>query len=219
MPDDEQSRPPLRPLQEVWLKPRRVFRALAATPIGRSDYLLAAAQGIVSMLVLSRAQSAGRSSGVVAILGDALIIGPFAGVLGVWVMAEIYSRLGRRAGGAASASQVFHVFAYGGVPVVASLGIWLITALLAGQPTFVDAPGKDVAPFLVLLLRTQFVAHCALALWSSLLQIMGLSEVQMMRLQRAFGVWLLGQLIAWVGAIGLLFLLSALGFVAGSAPT
>ena len=219
MPDDEQSTPPLRPLQEVWLKPRRVFRALAATPIGRNDYLLAAAQGIVSMLVLSRAQSAGRSSGVAAILGDALIIGPFAGVLGVWVMAEIYSRLGRRIGGAASASQIFHVFAYGGVPVVASLGLWLITALLAGQPTFVDSPGKDLAPFLVLLLRTQFLAHCALALWSSLLQVMGLSEVQAMRLQRAFGVWLLGQLIAWIGTIGLLFLLSALGFVAGSAST
>src|ERR1700690_1882705 len=219
MPDDKQSTPPLPPLQEVWLKPRRVFRALAATPIGRNDYLLAAAQGIVSMLVLSRAQSAGRSSGVAAILGDALIIGPFAGVLGVWVMAEIYSRLGRRAGGAASASQIFHVIAYGGVPVVASLGLWLITALLAGRPTFIDAPGKDLAPFLVLLLRTQFLAHCALALWSSLLQVMGLSEVQAMRLQRAFGVWLLGQLIAWIGTIGLLFLLSALGFVAGSAST
>lgn len=217
MPDVEQSRPPLRPLREVWLKPRRVFRALAATPIGRRDYILAAAQGIVSMLVLSRAQSAGRSSGVAAILGDALIIGPFAGVLGVWVMAEIYARLGRRAGGAASASQIFHVIAYGGVPVVASLGMWLTAALLAGQPTFIDTPGKDLAPFLVLMLRIQFIAHCALALWSSLLQVMGLSELQAMRVQRAFGVWLLGQLIAWVGTIGLLFLLSALGFVAGTA--
>ncbi len=219
MPDDEHSSPPVRPLHDVWLRPRRVFRALAATPIGRRDYVLAAAQGVVSMLVLSRAQSAGKSSTVAAILGDALIVGPFTGVLGVWIMAEIYARVGRRAGGAATATQLFHVFAYGGVPVVASLAIWLIVALLAGPPTFMDTPGKDVAPFLVLLLRMQFIAHCALALWSSLLQIMGLSEMEAMRLLRTFGVWLLGQLIAWVGAIGLWLLLNALGFVAGSAPT
>jgi hypothetical protein len=219
MPDDEQSSPPVRPLHDVWLKPRRVFRALAATPIGRRDYLLAAAQGVVSILVLSRAQSAGRSAGVAAIFGDALIIGPFAGVLGVWVMAEIYSRLGRRAGGAASAAQLFHVFAYGGVPVVASLGIWLIAALLAGQATFLDSPGKDLAPFLGLLLRAQFIAHCALAIWSFLLQIMGLSEMEAIRVRRAFAVWILGQLVVWAGSFLLLILLNALGLIAGSAPT
>ncbi|MGA2776438.1 MAG: hypothetical protein ABSF94_02700 [Steroidobacteraceae bacterium] len=192
---------------------------MAATPIGWRDYLLAAAQGIVSMFVLSRAQSAGGGAGIAAIFGDALIIGPFAGVLGVWVMAEIYSRLGRRAGGAATAAQLFHVFAYGGVPVVASLAIWLIAALLAGQATFLDAPGKDLAPFLRLLLHAQFVAHCALAAWSFVLQIMGLSEMESIRVRRAFAVWILGQLVVWVGSLLLLILLNTLGLIAGGAPT
>lgn len=39
------------------------------------------------------------------------------------------------------------------------------------------------------------------------------------RLRRAFGVWLLGQLIAGVAAYLLAVLLGTLGFVAGSAPT
>jgi hypothetical protein len=219
MPDDELSNPPVRPFYDVWLKPRRVFRVLAATPIGRYDYLLAAVQGVVSMLVLSRAQSMGRESTVAAVFGDALIVGPFAGVLGVWVMAEIYSRLGRRAGGTASAAQIFHVVAYGGVPVAASLAFWLICALLAGPATFLDTPGKDLAPFLLLLLQVQFVAHCGLSLWSCLLQVMGLSEMEAVRLRRAFGVWVLGQLIAGAAAFLLLQMINALGLVAATAPT
>ncbi len=219
MPDDEHSNPPVRPFYDVWLKPRRVFRALAATPIGRYDYLLAATQGVVSMLVLSRAQSVGRGSPVAAVFGDALIVGPFAGVLGVWVMAEIYSRLGRRVGGTASAAQIFHVIAYGGVPLVASLALWLISALIAGQATFLETPGKDLAPFLALLLQVQFIAHCGLSLWSCLLQVMGLSEMEAVRVRRAFGIWVLGQLIAGAAAFLLLQLINTLGLVAAGAPT
>ena len=217
MPEDELSIPPVRPLHDVWLKPRRVFRALGSKPIGRLDYILAAAQGVVSMLVLSRAQSSGRSTSVAAILGDAVLIGPFAGVMGVWLMAEIYSRLGRRAGGAASAAQIFHVFAYGGVPVATSLGIWLIAAVLAGQAAFLEAPAKDLAAFLGLLLHAQIMAHGALVIWSSLLQVMGLSEMEAVTMRRAFGLWLLGQLVTWIGAFLLLVVLNMLGFVVNSA--
>jgi hypothetical protein len=132
-------------------------------------------------------------------------------------MAEIYSRLGRRAGGTASAAQIFHVFAYGGVPVVAYLGIWLIAAALAGQSTFLEAPAKDLAAFLGLLLHAQIIAHGALVIWSALLQIMGLSEMEAVTMRRAFGLWLLGQLVAWIGAFLLLVVLNMLGFVANSA--
>ena len=33
-------------IQEVWIRPRKVFRALAASPIGLTDYALSAAQGV-----------------------------------------------------------------------------------------------------------------------------------------------------------------------------
>ena len=43
---------PIRPLKDVWLRPRRVFRELAAYPVGITDYLLAAAQGVGNFLAL-----------------------------------------------------------------------------------------------------------------------------------------------------------------------
>ena len=42
------------------------------------DYLLGAAQGIVSWLALSRAEAAGAASPVLEIIGKALLIGPVA---------------------------------------------------------------------------------------------------------------------------------------------
>jgi hypothetical protein len=93
----------------------------------------------------------------------------------------------------------------------------LIAAVLAGQSTFLEAPAKDLAAFLGLLLHAQIIAHGALVIWSSLLQVMGLSEMEAVTVRRAFGLWLLGQLVTWIGAFLLLVVLNMLGFVANSA--
>jgi hypothetical protein len=212
---DDTPRPPLRPLRDVWLKPRRVFRALGAKPIALTDYLLAGAQGIVSVLVLSRGQSLGAKMSVVQVLGEAGLIGPIAGILGVFVLAAIYTRLGRRMGGQATRPQIVHVFAYGGVPMLASLILWLLVADLAGASSFMETPSSALPLFLRILLKLQFVVHGLLVLWSSLLQVMGLSEMQSMSVRRAFGMWLLGQLLTWLAAIVFLIGIGALGLLSG----
>ena len=212
MPEETQPET-IRPLHDVWLRPRRVFRELAALPIGRTDYLLGSAQGIVSWLALSRAQSAGAGGDLASILGTALIAGPVAGILGLFLMTSVYLRLGRTVGGVATRDQVFHVLAYSGVPMVASLVIWLATAAIAGAPTFVQPAGGDLEPFVALLLRLQFFSHALLVGWTLLLQVMGFSEVERLGTRRAFGVWMLGQVLVMF-AIMLLWIL-VLGLGAG----
>lgn len=200
---------PSRPFHDVWLKPRRVFRELAAQPIGAADYGLGAAQGVVSWLALSRAQSAGATAGLAEIFGKALLVGPAVGVAGMFIMAAIYARLARGAG--AGRVAVLHVLAYSGVPMVASLLLWVLTALLAGEATFIATPRPDTETFLSLLLQAQFIAHALLIGWSLLLQIMGLSEVQGLLLRRAFGIWLLGQFIVALAMLLLATLIVGLG--------
>jgi hypothetical protein len=201
---------PIRPLQDVWLRPRRVFRELASQPIGRVDFLLGAAQGMVSWLWLSRTQNAGTTAGVAEILGKSLVIGPIIGIVSLYVMAEIYTRLGNRAGGTATRSQVIHVLAYGGVPMAVSLGIWILTALLAGEATFMQEQRPDVESFVALLLRAQFIAYVLLLIWSVVLQVMGFSEMQGLATRRAFGVWVLGQVIVLLSALFLAVLSATL---------
>jgi Yip1 domain len=201
---------PIRPLKDVWLRPRRVFRELAARPVGIADYLLAAAQGIGNFLALYRTEGAGAHSSVEHILANSFAYGAIAGVASLFLMAVIYGRLGARAGGKSTTNQVIHVLAYGSVPLVASLAMWVLTALLAGEAAFVETPRADVEGFLVLLLHVQFISYVLLLIWSIVLQVMGFSEIQGLTTRRALGVWVLGQVIGFLASLFLALVVEAL---------
>ena len=192
---------PLHPLTDVWLKPRKVFRALAAVPVSAPDYLLGALQGMVSWLAFCRAESLGKSAGVAQMLGEALLIGPPAGILGVMLMCAVYGRIGRAMGGTAERNQIFHVLSYGGVPLVASLALWVLTALITGPAAFVQHPPENSAPLTGLILSVQPVVHLVMIAWSLLIQVMGFAEVAGLSLRRAVQVWIFGQLLVLVAVI------------------
>jgi hypothetical protein len=196
----------IHPIKDVWLRPRRVFRELAARPIGATDYLLAAAQSVATSIVLGRSQfsQAGATAGQIIL--SAFTIGSLVGVVTMYLFAAIYGRLGARAGGKSARNQVFHVLAYGGIPVAASLVLWIFTALLVGDAAVVAKPAVEVDGFVAFVLRAQFVAYLLLWFWSVVLQVMGFSEIMGLTTRKAFGVWVLGQLL-WLLLSLLLFIL------------
>ena len=200
----------IRPLKDVWLRPRRVFRELAARPVGITDYLLAAAQGVATWIALSRTQLSGTHAGATDVLGSALLFGPIGGVASLFLFAAIYGRLGARAGGKSARNQVFHVLAYGGIPIIATLLLWGFTALFVGEAAIVDTPGAPPDGFAAILLRLQFAVYVLLLLWSVVLQVMGFSEIQGLATRKAFAVWLLGQLLAMLAAVFLSVLIAIL---------
>jgi len=204
------SEEPIHPLHDVWLRPRRVFRELASRRIGTVDCLLGAAQGIHAWLALSRMQNAGNSSSVAEIFGKAIVIGSIAGVASLFLMGVIYTRLTSRGEGAATRNQILHVLSYGGVPLVASLVVWVLTALLAGEVTFEQVPHPEVEGFVALLLHIQFIAYLFLTVWSVVIQVMGLSEVQGVTTRKAFGLWVLGQVIGFLALVFLMILIATL---------
>jgi len=187
-----------------------VFRELSERPLGITDYLLAAAQGIGNFLALYRHEGAGAHSSVEEILAKSFAYGAVAGLISVYLMAVIYGRLGLRAGGKSTTNQVIHVLAYGGVPMAASLAIWVLTALLAGEATFVETPRADLEDFLALLLHVQFTSYVLLLIWSIVLQVMGLSEIQGLATRKAFGVWFLGQIIGFLASLFLALVIGTL---------
>jgi Yip1-like protein len=183
---------------------------MAARPVGIIDYLLAAAQGIGNFLALYRTEGPDAHRGVEEILGNSLAYGAVAGVASLFLMAVIYRRLGARAGGKSTTPQVIHVLAYGSVPLAASLAIWILTALLAGEAAFVDTPRPDVEGFVVLLLHLQVISYVLLLIWSIVLQVMGFSEIQGMATRKAFGLWVLGQIIGFLVSLFLALIIEAL---------
>jgi hypothetical protein len=201
---------PVHPLKEVWLRPRRVFRDLAKLPVGVTDYLLAAAQGIGNYLMLYQSQATDSHLSVADIVMNSVRFGPIAGVAGVFLLSLIYGRLGARVGGNSTRNQVFHVLAYGGLPLVATLLLWGLTFLLVGDAAFAAAPGADVDGFVWIILRVQFAASLLLWFWSVVLQIMGFSEILGLPVRKAVGVWLVGQLLGILAAFFLAILVAIL---------
>jgi len=174
------------------------------------DCLLAAVQGSGNFLALYRTEGAGAHISVEQILGNSFAYGTVAGVASLFLMAAILGRLGARAGGKSTTTQVVHVLAYGGVPLVAAVVLWVLTALVAGESAFVAIPRADAEPFVVLLLGVQFAAYVLLLLWSILLQVMGFSEIQGLAVRKAFGVWILAQLVGYLASLFLAMLIEAL---------
>jgi hypothetical protein len=173
-----------------------VFRELATRPIGVADYLLAASQGIATSIMVYRTQLAGPNAGPADILETSFVFGPLGGVVSMYLFAAIYGRLGQRAGGKTTRNQVFHVLAYGGMPVAASLLVWMFTVLLVGEAAVVQRPGAEIDGFVSFVLRAQFASYMLLWLWSVVLQVMGFSEILGLTTRKAFGVWVLGQVLA-----------------------
>jgi hypothetical protein len=204
------STEPIRPLKDVWLRPRRVFRELAARPIGAADYWLAAVQGIATSIMVYRTQLAGTNASTAEVLSSAFIFGPLGGVVSMVLFAAIYGRLGKRAGGKSERNQVFHVLAYGGTPVAASLVLWIFTALLVGEPAIAERPGVEIDGFVAFVLRAQFASYLLLLFWSVVLQVMGFSEILGLTTRKAFAVWLLGQLLALLLTLFLSILIAIL---------
>jgi hypothetical protein len=200
----------IRPLHDVWLRPRRVFRELSARPIGAVDYLLGAAQGIAGWLALSRAQNAGAGGSIAEIFAKALLLGSPAGVASLMFMGAIYARLGAHNGKPFARNQLIHVLAYSGVPMAASLLVWLLTALVAGEATFQQVSRADTESFVALLLHAQFLASVLLTIWSVVIQVMGLSEIQGIVIRRALGLWALGQMIGYLAMLFVLIVLATL---------
>jgi hypothetical protein len=125
----------------------------------------------------------------------------------MYLFAAIYGRLGRRVGGQSARNQVFHVLAYGGIPVASSLILWIFTALLVGESAIVETPGVEVDTFVAFVLHAQIAAYLLLALWSIVLQVMGFSETLGLTTRRAFAVWVLGQLLWLLAALFLSILI------------
>jgi hypothetical protein len=183
---------------------------LATHPIGATDYILAAAQGVATSVMVYRTQLSGTGTTAAQLLGSALVFGSVGGVVSMYLFAAIYGRLGKRVAGQSARNQVFHVLAYGGIPVAASLILSIFTALLVGDAAILNTPGVEVDGFVTFVLRVQFTAYLLLAFWTIVLQVMGFSETLGLTVRRAFAVWVLGQVL---GLLAYLFLNILLGIL------
>jgi len=198
---------PLDPWLSMWTRPRATVRRLVQTRPEHAVLLLAALGGVAQVLDRASWRNLGDHYGPGAIFLAAVVAGPIGGVITLYLFGWLISVTGRWLGGEAPPSHVRTAMAWGNLPNVAGLLLWLPALALIGQEMFTSlTPQLDAQPVLALLLLPLGLAWMALAIWSLVLLLHGLGEVQGFSAWRALG----NVLLAVVLVLAPLFVLGVL---------
>jgi len=188
-PDDGFDRPepdapepeagPFRPLQEIWLAPRRTIRLLVEYDPSYLVVPLVGLAGIYEALSRSSGRSAGDHMNLTAILIVSLIAGPLSGWLSLWISSHLLAFTGRWLDGTAPRDHLRTAIGWSALPSVVGLGLILLQVAIFGDELFRSAtPHLDASAGQSALLMAFTIAESVLSVWSLVLLAKTVAEVQ-----------------------------------------
>jgi hypothetical protein len=183
----------------IWVRPRATIQQLVDTDPERYVVALAALSGIVQMLGNASDRNLGDRVGLPVVLTMALLLGPFVGLIGVYLWALLLKWTGRWIGGHASAVQLRAAIAWAGVPIIVG-GVAFVGALLiAGKELFTEAtPWLDQNPGWALLTYGLLITQFVTVAWGIVVSLKTVGQVQGFSAWRALGNTLLPLLLVVV---------------------
>jgi hypothetical protein len=184
------------PWLTIWTQPRATIRQIVKHNPDYQVIVLGALLGMAQALDRAAARNAGDSLGLPMILLLCLIGGPIGGLVFLYLGGALLQWIGRWLGGLATMAEVRAALAWSSVPNIFGLAIWLPALALLGSDLFTaTAPRVAAQPLLALVLLALAAIKLFLGVWSTLLTLWCLSEVQQFSVWRALGSVLLAGLI------------------------
>jgi hypothetical protein len=173
------------PWLSIWTSPRKTIAEIVSTNPSYGFVFLCFIYGFSGILNSTQRVAAGGSSswGIVLI---AAIAGVFLGYLSFTIFSFLITWTGKLCGGKAKYKEVRAAVAWSNVPVIVDLLLWFSLIMFVGtalpsenmaQVSTINEGNAIVVPQSPLLLTIGFL-RLALSLWSVVIFISGLSEVQ-----------------------------------------
>jgi hypothetical protein len=167
------------PFGTIWVSPRETVRRIVAENPQLHVMLLTCLAGVGQALDRASMRNAGDKLPLAAIIAVACIIGPLAGLLGLWISSHLIRLTGSWIGGTGNRQHLKTAIAWSGVPAVFSLPLWIPQLLLFGSDLFTkETPRLDAYPILLIPLIAFSLTELALAIWSIVLLCHTIAEVQ-----------------------------------------
>ena len=184
--------PQNHPAVTIWTQPRQTLRELIDQGPTRIVLLLAALHGFVNMIDRVSSRDAGDVMSFPTMLLMCLIIGPVAGLVSLYLGALLFRWVGRWLGGQGKTRELRTALAWAGLPVIASLPLWGLLALLLGPALFTSTSTiETIAPWQTIIATLIGLVILALSGWSVLLSVLGIAEAHRFSIWRAIGTCLL----------------------------
>jgi hypothetical protein len=187
----------MNPWLTIWIHPRVTIRRIIGTNSDAQVWLLAGLNGVARTIDRLSAKDAGDKWELPILLTFAGAAGTLFGIIGLYISGYLLRLSGQWIGGKATAREVRAAVAWSHVPMVGVLALWLIGIPFLGREFFSsDTPFLDEHPWLSFLLLGQGVLAITLYVWSLILMLQCLAEVQRFSAWKALGSVLLAGLVA-----------------------
>ena len=174
------------PAVTIWTQPRQTFRELIDQGPTQMIVVLAALHGLVTMIDRVSSRDAGDVLPLPAVFLLCLVIGPVTGILTLYIGAFIFRWTGRWLGGQGNSGDLRTGLAWAGLPVIASLPVWGLLALMIGPTLFTSASTiATLAPWQTIVVTLLGLVILALGLWSTVLIVLGIAEAHRFSIWRA----------------------------------
>jgi Yip1 domain len=174
------------PFLSIWTKPRATIRRIVSTDCSVRVLPLAMADGVTETLARTSQLNLGERIPPSAILAIIILLGPLAGISLLYVNSWFLALSGRLLKGRANARELRAALAWSSVPSLVMLPLWLIDMALIGTELFMsESPILDSNPSFATILQASEAAALILGIWSFLILVSAVSEVQGFRSSKA----------------------------------
>lgn len=204
------------PWASIWVHPRSTIARIVAENPNRSLWLLAAIYGFSSLLNMFQSASLGSALGPLAILLIAIVLSPIWGYIAFAFWSWVVVKTGKWFKGEGTFETVRAAYAWASVPLILNIPLWLLMIFFFGGQLFLNFPeGYLLSDGQITLLFFILISKVILAVWSLVIYLNALAEVQNYSVLRAILNVIVGGLI--VGIV-LVILWTLLLFLIGSSP-
>lgn len=201
----------LNPWISMWTRPRDTIRQIVDSNPEHLVLVLAAIAGFANTLNRASTKNMGDLYEWPLIFLAAAIIGPIAGIIGLYIGGALIRWAGGWMGGDASPENIRAAMAWSGVPVIWALLLWIPELLLFGQEMFTTEIQRiEDEPGLAYVLLGFAAIEITIAIWAFIIFLKCLGQVQGFSAWKALGNTLLAMLTVIVPlamiAVGAIYL-------------
>lgn len=167
------------PWLEIWIRPKATIRRIIQENPNRSLWLLSAIYGFVSLLNDAQALALGLKFSALAIFLIAVILSPLWGYafLSFWSLVVYWT--GKWFKGIGHFQTIRAAYAWSCVPVIINVLSWLVLAAFFRSRLFlINSGNSEISEALVYFLFFIFILRLIVAVWSLVIYLNALAEVQ-----------------------------------------
>ncbi len=210
--------PHRNPWLSIWTHPRATIAQIVAENPNRSLWWLAAIYGFCSLMNMFQSMALGTALGTVGILILAIILSPFWGWINFTIWSWFVTWTGKWLKGQGHFRSIRCAYAWSCVPILLNIPLWLLMVVLFGHQLFLNFPNAHLLPnSQLMLLFAILVVKVVVAIWSLVIYLNALAEVQKYSILRAIlNVVIAGVILGAVLFVIWSLLVYALGGIASA---